>query len=70
MDIVTCDRGVGRRTPFIRKKDCDRLLSQPFLQSNYTNSCGLIDGSFFFQVFLKASETSYFHELFSIQGTT
>ncbi|EJX92961.1 hypothetical protein HMPREF1367_00094 [Enterococcus faecium ERV38] len=25
MNIVTCDRGVGRRTPFIRKKDCDNV---------------------------------------------
>ncbi|EJY34241.1 hypothetical protein HMPREF1354_00050 [Enterococcus faecium 514] len=25
LNIVTCDRGVGRRTPFIRKKDCDNV---------------------------------------------
>ncbi|EJY45304.1 hypothetical protein HMPREF1349_01780 [Enterococcus faecium 506] len=25
LTIVTCDRGVGRRTPFIRKKDCDNV---------------------------------------------
>ncbi|PQB89719.1 hypothetical protein CUN11_13140, partial [Enterococcus faecium] len=30
LDIVTCDRGVGRRTMFIRKKGAvTRLLSQP-----------------------------------------
>ncbi|PQC81744.1 hypothetical protein B1178_09375 [Enterococcus faecium] len=23
LNIVTCDRGVGRRTPFIHKKECD-----------------------------------------------
>ncbi|RCN60729.1 hypothetical protein B1132_10395 [Enterococcus faecium] len=29
LNIVTCDRGVGRRTPFIRKKrTVTRLLSQ------------------------------------------
>ncbi|WP_048946651.1 hypothetical protein, partial [Enterococcus faecium] len=25
LNIVTCDRGVGMRTPFIRKKDCDTV---------------------------------------------
>ncbi|EJY15513.1 hypothetical protein HMPREF1359_00327 [Enterococcus faecium E417] len=25
LNIVPCDRGVGRRTPFIRKKDCDNV---------------------------------------------
>ena len=32
LDIVTCDRGVGRRTPFIRNKGCDNILSQPLLR--------------------------------------
>ena len=26
LNIVTCDRGVGRRTPFIRKKGCDNIF--------------------------------------------
>ncbi len=26
LDIVTCDRGVGRRTPFIRNKGCDNIF--------------------------------------------
>ncbi len=31
MDIVTCDRGVnGKNTVYSGKRECDRLLSQPF----------------------------------------
>ncbi|EGP5280970.1 hypothetical protein EAC17_10595 [Enterococcus faecium] len=26
MNIVTCDRGVGRRTPFIRIRNCDKTF--------------------------------------------
>ncbi|ROX46616.1 hypothetical protein EGW26_03980 [Enterococcus faecium] len=33
MDIVTCDRGVGRRTPFIRKKG----LGQTFVAALFCN---------------------------------
>ncbi len=55
MDIVTCDRGVGRRTPFIRKKgNVTDFCRSPFLVSNYTNSCGLIDGSFFLSGLFKS----------------
>ncbi|AYM73827.1 hypothetical protein E6L37_08675 [Enterococcus lactis] len=32
LNIVTCDRGVGRRTPFIRKKG----LRQDFCHSPYS----------------------------------
>ncbi|AYQ60744.1 hypothetical protein EQI29_02270 [Enterococcus faecium] len=31
LNIVTCDRGVGRRTPFIRKKE----LRQDFCRSSF-----------------------------------
>ncbi len=31
LNIVTCDRGVGKRTPFIRKRDCDTTCHSPFL---------------------------------------
>ncbi|PQC96150.1 hypothetical protein FKY77_00835 [Enterococcus faecium] len=31
LNIVTCDRGVGRRTPFIRKKGCDKIFVTVFL---------------------------------------
>ncbi|MCZ4369706.1 hypothetical protein O3Q50_09395 [Enterococcus lactis] len=34
MNIVSCDQEIGRRTTIIRKKDCDKKLSQSFLRIN------------------------------------
>ncbi|EGP5108360.1 hypothetical protein DSH74_07335 [Enterococcus faecium] len=35
LNIVTCDRGVGRRTPFIRKKGlCTTFVTVPLLVAN------------------------------------
>ena len=34
MTIVTCDRGVGRRTPFIRIRNCEKtFVTVPFFYS-------------------------------------